>query len=39
MMQARSGWTVEMRVDLSVIGYDITQAAGDIIMLNWHLGL
>ena len=31
------GWTVEMRIDLGVIGYDVTQAAGDIIMLNFSI--
>ena len=31
------GWTVEMRMDLSVIGYDVTQASGDIIMLNFSI--
>lgn len=31
------GWTVEMRMDLGVIGYDVTQAAGDIIMLNFSI--
>lgn len=31
------GWTVEMRIDLGVIGYDVTQASGDIIMLNFSI--
>jgi hypothetical protein len=31
------GWTVEMRMDLGVIGYDVTQASGDIIMLNFSI--
>ena len=30
-------WTVEMRMDLSVIGYDVTQSSGDIIMLNFSI--
>ena len=31
------GWTVEMRMDLGVIGYDVTQSGGDIIMLNFSI--
>jgi hypothetical protein len=31
------GWTVEMRMDLGVLGYDVTQASGDIIMLNFSI--
>lgn len=31
------GWTVEMRMDLSVLGYDVTLPEGDIIMLNFSI--
>jgi hypothetical protein len=30
-------WTVEMRMDLGVIGYDVTQPEGDIIMLSFSI--
>jgi len=32
-----TGWDVEMRVDLGVLGYDITKPEGDIIMLNFSI--
>lgn len=31
------GWTVEMRIDLAINGYDVTQANGDIVMLNFSI--
>lgn len=31
------GWTVEMRMDLGVVGYDVTRPAGDIVMLNFSI--
>jgi hypothetical protein len=31
------GWTVEMRIDLAINGYDVTQPNGDIVMLNFSI--
>jgi len=31
------GWTVEMRIDLAINGYDVTQPEGDIVMLNFSI--
>jgi Secretion system C-terminal sorting domain len=31
------GWTVEMRVDLEINGYDVTKVEGDIVMLNFSI--
>jgi len=31
------GWTVEMRIDLAINGYDVTQPGGDIVMLNFSI--
>jgi len=31
------GWTVEMRIDLAINGYDVTQPAGDVVMLNFSI--
>ena len=31
------GWTVEMRIDLVINGYDVTQLGGDIVMLNFSI--
>ena len=30
------GWT-EMRIDLAINGYDVTQAGGDVVMLNFSI--
>jgi hypothetical protein len=32
-----NGWVVEMRIDLTVLGYDVTAAEGDIIALNFSI--
>lgn len=34
---ADNGYTVEMRFDLGILGYDVTKAAGDIV--EWNIGL
>lgn len=31
------GWTVEMRIDLEINGYDVTAPQGDIVMLNFSI--
>ena len=31
------GWTVEMRIAIDSLGYDVTQANGDIVMLNFSI--
>jgi hypothetical protein len=31
------GWTVEMRIALDSLGYDVTQPEGDIVMLNFSI--
>ncbi len=31
------GWTVEMRIDLAINGYDVTQSEGDVVMLNFSI--
>lgn len=30
-------WTVEMKVDLGVIGYDVTKTGGDVVALNFSI--
>jgi hypothetical protein len=32
-----NGWTVEMRISLDSLGYDVTQPEGDIVMLNFSI--
>jgi hypothetical protein len=32
-----AGWTVEMRIALDSLGYDVTQPEGDIVMLNFSI--
>jgi hypothetical protein len=31
------GWTVEMRIDLEINGYDVTTPQGDIVMLSFSI--
>ena len=31
------GWTVEMRIAIDSLGYDVTQTNGDIVMLNFSI--
>lgn len=31
------GWTVEMRIAIDSLGYDVTQANGDIVMVNFSI--
>lgn len=31
------GWEVEMRMDVALLGYNITQAAGDVVQLNFSI--
>jgi len=32
-----TSWTVEMKVDLGVLGYDVTKPAGDVVPLNFSI--
>lgn len=32
-----TGWVVEMKIDLTVLGYDVTRPEGDIVLLNFSI--
>lgn len=32
-----TGWVVEMKVDLTVLGYDVTRPQGDVVLLNFSI--
>lgn len=32
-----TSWTVEMKVDLTTLGYDVTKADGDVVLLNFSI--
>ncbi|NUN10300.1 MAG: T9SS type A sorting domain-containing protein [Ignavibacteriaceae bacterium] len=32
-----TGWVVEMKIDLTVLGYDVTRPQGDVVLLNFSI--